>query len=160
MNMAKLKSGEKAPNFNLKDQNEKTVKLSDFKGRKLLLFFYPKASTSGCTQQARNVRDAAPELAKLNAAAVGVSPDEPKDQKKFDDKNTLGFPLLSDSNHKVADAYGVWGEKSMYGKKYLGIMRSAFLIDEKGKIVRALYKVSPKDTVPKILEAISEPSGG
>lgn len=154
--MAKLKAGEKAPNFNLKDQNEKTVKLSDFKGRKLLLFFYPKASTSGCTQQARNVRDAAPELTKHKVAAVGVSPDEPKDQKRFDDKNALGFPLLSDSNHKVADAYGVWGEKSMYGKKYMGIIRSAFLIDEKGKIARALYKVSPKDTIPKTLEAINE----
>lgn len=154
--MAKLKEGEKAPNFNLKDQDGKTVKLSDFKGRKLLLFFYPKASTSGCTQQARNVRDAAPELAKLKVAAIGVSPDEPKDQKKFDDKNTLGFPLLSDSNHKVADAYRVWGEKSMYGKKYMGIIRSAFLIDEKGKITEAWYKVSPNDTVPKVLEALGK----
>ena len=154
--MAKLKEGQKAPNFNLKDQDGKTVKLSDFKGRKLLLFFYPKAGTSGCTQQARNVSDAAAQLAKLKVAAFGVSPDEQKDQKKFDDKNMLGFPLLSDPTHKVADAYGVWGEKSMYGKEYMGIIRSAFLIDEKGKIAQALYKVSPKDTVPKILEAIDE----
>lgn len=154
--MAQLKEGQKAPNFNLKDQDGKAVKLSDFKGKKLLLFFYPKANTSGCTQQAGNVSDAAPEFKKLKVAAVGISPDEQKDQKKFDDKNSLGFPLLSDTNHEVADAYGVWGEKSMYGKKYMGIIRSAFLIDDKGKILKAWYKVSPKDTVPKALEALGK----
>ena len=152
--MAKLISGDKAPSFTLKDQNGATVKLSSFKGTKLLLYFYPKASTSGCTTQSRNVSEALLELSKLNAAAVGISPDEPTAQKKFDEKNNLGFPLLSDPDHATADAYGVWGEKSMYGKKYKGIIRSAFLIDEKGKIAEAWYKVSPKDTIPKVLEAL------
>ena len=150
----KLKSGHKAPSFTLKDQDGATVKLSNFKGKKLLLYFYPKASTSGCTTQSRNVSEALPELSKLKVAAAGISPDEPKAQKKFDEKNKLGFPLLSDPDHAVADAYGAWGEKSMYGKKYEGIIRSAFLIDEKGKIAEAWYKISPKDTVPKALGAL------
>jgi peroxiredoxin Q/BCP len=148
--MAKLAAGDKAPNFNLADQNGKKVKLADFKGRKLLVYFYPKANTSGCTTQACAVRDAAPDLKKLKAAAVGISPDEPAQQKKFDDKHGLGFPLLCDTDNKVAEAYGVWGEKSMYGKKYMGIIRSAFVIDEKGKVIEAFYKISPKDTVPKV----------
>ena len=152
--MAKLTSGDKAPNFKLKDQDGSMVKLSDFKGKKLLLYFYPKANTSGCTTQSRNVSEALPELSRLKVAAAGISPDDPKAQKKFDDKNDLGFPLLSDPDHAVADAYGVWGEKSMYGKKFKGIIRSAFLIDEKGKITEAWYKVSPKDTIPKALGAI------
>jgi peroxiredoxin Q/BCP len=152
--MAQLKRGDKAPNFNLKDQDGNAVKLSDFKGKKLLVYFYPKAGTSGCTKQACSVRDADAELSRLKVAAVGISPDVPDQQKKFDDKNGLGFPLLSDSDHTVADAYGAWGEKSMYGKKYEGVIRSAFLIDEKGKIVEAWYKVKPLETVPKVLEAL------
>ena len=152
--MAQLNAGDRAPSFNLQDQTGGRVKLSDYKGRKLLLYFYPKANTSGCTAQACAVRDAMPDLSKLQVAAVGISPDPPEAQKKFDDKNGLGFPLLSDSDHKAADAYGVWGEKSMYGRKYQGIIRSSFLIDEKGKIAAAWYKVSPKDTVPKAMEAL------
>ena len=152
--MAKLKSGDKAPAFSLKDQNGKTVKLTDFKGKKLLVYFYPKADTSGCTKQSCAVRDAMPDLSKLKAAAVGISPDEPGKQKKFDGKHALGFPLLSDADHKVAEAYGAWGEKSMYGKKYQGIIRSSFLIDGTGKIVEAWYKVSPNDTVPKAMAAL------
>ena len=152
--MAQLKRGDKAPNFNLKDQNRNPVKLSDFKGKKLLVYFYPKAGTSGCTKQACSVRDADAELSRLKVAAVGISPDLPDQQKKFDDKNGLGFPLLSDPDHTVADAYGAWGEKSMYGKKYEGVIRSAFLIDEEGGIVEAWYKVKPLETVPKVLEAL------
>jgi peroxiredoxin Q/BCP len=152
--MASLKAGDRAPGFSLVDQNAKKVKLSDFKGRKLLLYFYPKANTSGCTTQACSVRDALPDLGRLKAAAVGVSPDAPEQQRKFDDKHGLGFPLLSDDDHKVADAYGVWGEKSMYGRKYQGIIRSAFLIDGDGRIVEAWYKISPKDTVPRAMAAL------
>lgn len=101
------------------------------------------------------MRDALPELDKKNTAAIGISPDQPEKQKKFDDKYELGFPLLSDENHAVAETYGVWGEKSLYGKKYMGIIRSAFLIDEKGKIVQAWYKISPKKTVPEVLKALA-----
>ena len=152
--MAQLKPADKAPNFNLKDQNGKAVKLSDFKGKKLLVYFYPKAGTSGCTKQGCSVRDADADLSRLKVAAVGISPDTPNQQKKFDEKNSLRFPLLSDSDHAVADAYGAWGEKSMYGRKYKGIIRSSFLIDEKGKIIQAWYKVSPTDTVPRALRAL------
>jgi len=152
--MAQLKPGDMAPNFELDDQNGKKVKLSDFKGRKLLLYFYPKANTPGCTTQACSVRDASNDFSALDTAAVGISPDTPQQQKKFDEKYGLGFPLLSDTDHAVADAYGVWGEKSMYGKKYEGIIRSSFAIDEDGKILQAWYKVSPKDTVPKAREAL------
>ncbi len=152
--MAQLKAGDRAPAFSLRDQNGQTVKLSGFKGHKVLVYFYPKANTSGCTAQACAVRDAMPDLSKLNVAAVGISPDAPEQQKKFDDKNGLGFPLLSDPGHKVADAYGVWGAKSMYGKKYEGIIRSSFLVDEKGRIAAAWYKVSPKNTVPEALRAL------
>ena len=104
--------------------------------------------------QSQHVRDARQALAKLNVAAVGISPDKPEAQQKFDTKFTLGFPLLADTEHAAAEAYGVWGEKSMYGKKYFGIIRSSFLIDEKGKVLQAWYKVSPDDTVPLALEAL------
>lgn len=152
--MAKLKVGDKAPVFSLLDQEGKQVSLSDFKGKKLLLYFYPKADTPGCTKQACSIRDASKELKKLGAAAIGISPDEPARQKKFDDKYSLGFPLLSDPDNTVAKAYGVWGEKSMYGKMYEGIIRSSFVIDEKGKILQASYKVKPLDTVPNAAEVL------
>jgi peroxiredoxin Q/BCP len=152
--MAVLSVGDKAPDFSLKDQNGKRVSLSDFKGRKLLLYFYPKADTPGCTTQSICVRDASAEFAKAGVAVVGISPDEPDKQKKFDDKHSLGFPLLSDPDHKIAQAYGAWGKKSMYGRTYEGVIRSSFLIDENGRILQASYKVKPEDTVPNARKAL------
>jgi peroxiredoxin Q/BCP len=152
-----LEPGDQAPSFSLLDQDGKKVTLASFKGSPLVVYFYPKADTPGCTTQSCAVRDAHPALKKLNAAVVGISPDTPAKQKKFDDKYSLGFPLLADEDHSVAEAFGVWAEKSMYGKKYMGIVRSAFVIDAKGKIAGAFYKVSPKDTVPKaqaVLESL------
>ena len=154
--MAKLSSGDKAPNFKLTDQNEKEFKLDDFKGKKLLVYFYPKADTPGCTKQSCNVRDAREELAGIGVDVVGISPDAPGKQKKFDEKYGLGFTLLSDRDNTIAEAYGAWGEKSMYGKKYEGVIRSSLLLDEDGKVIRSWYKVSPKDTVPKAVEALNE----
>ena len=148
-----LKAGDKAPAFTLLDQAGEKVKLSDFKGRKVLIFFYPKADTPGCTAQACGLRDVAGEIG--DTAILGISPDKPAKQAKFDTKFGLGFPLLADEDHAVAEAYGVWTEKSMYGKKYMGILRSAFLVDEKGKIAEAWYKVSPKDTAANLLKSLA-----
>ena len=147
-----LKPGDKAPAIALTDQDGETVKLSSLKGRKVLVYFYPKADTPGCTAQACGLRDIAGQVG--DTAIIGISPDKPTAQKKFDTKYGLGFPLLSDPDHAVAEAYDVWQEKSMYGKKYMGIQRSAFLIDEKGKIEQAWYKVSPKDTPTNLLAAL------
>ena len=152
--MSKLEKGSKAPDFNRVDQEENTVTLDQYAGKKVLVYFYPKANTPGCTKQACAVQDALSDLKKHNVAAVGVSPDAPKAQLKFAQKYTLGFPLLSDEDHSMAEAYGVWGEKSMYGKKYMGIIRSAFLIDEDGNIMDVWYKVSPKDTVPNVMKSL------
>ena len=147
-----LAPGDKAPAFALLDQSGNKVKLGDFKGRKVLVFFYPKADTPGCTTQACGVRDISRDIG--DTAVLGISPDAPAKQKKFDDKYSLGFPLLADEDHAVADAYGAWGEKSMYGKKYMGIIRSAFLIDEKGRIAESWPKISPKDTPTNLLKAL------
>jgi thioredoxin-dependent peroxiredoxin len=148
--MATLAVGDKAPAFALRDQHGTLVRLSSFKGRKVVVYFYPKADTPGCTQQSCNLRDAQPALDKLGVDVVGISPDKPEKQAKFDDKYHLGFPLLADEDHKTAEAWGVWGEKSLYGRKFMGIVRSAFVVDEKGKLAGVFYKVSPKDTVPKV----------
>jgi peroxiredoxin Q/BCP len=147
-----LEPGDKAPDFALLDQDGTTVKLSDFSGRKVLVYFYPKADTPGCTAQACGLRDVRADVG--DTAIVGISPDKPAKQKRFDDKYGLGFPLLADEDHAVAEAYGVWGERSMYGKTYMGINRSAFLIDEKGEVAEAWYKVSPKDTATNLLAAV------
>lgn len=153
--MAQLKPGDKAPSFKLPDQAGHQVALSDFKGRKLLLYFYPKADTPGCTKQACSVRDSRPDLSGLGVAAVGISPDSREQQEKFDKKYSLGFPLLSDPDHTVAESYGAWGEKKMYGKSYMGIIRSSFLIDEEGRIIKAWYRVKPEETVLEVSKAIA-----
>ena len=152
----KLAPGRPAPDFSLRDQDGKTVKLSDFRGRRVLLYFYPKADTPGCTTQSCAVRDARQDFKKLKVEALGISPDTPEDQKKFDVKFSLGFPLLADTDHATATAYGVWGEKTSYGKTSMGIIRSSFLVDEKGLIARAWYSVKPDETVPKAKEALEE----
>lgn len=146
--------GAKAPAFNLADQHGDKIRLSSFKGRKVLVYFYPKADTPGCTTQACGLRDIASQVG--DTVILGISPDLPAKLEKFDAKYSLGFPLLSDPDHATAEAFGVWGEKSMYGKKYLGIVRSAFLIDEKGKISHAWPKISPKDTPTNLLKALAE----
>lgn len=150
-----MQPGDEAPPFCLPGDDGKPVKLSDLRGQKVLLYLYPKADTLGCTAQSCSVRDALGELGSLGVKVLGVSPDPPGAQKKFSERYGLSFPLLSDPDHAVATAYGVWGEKSMYGKKYQGIIRSSFLIDEDGTILQACYKVAPKDTVPKALQALS-----
>ena len=148
-----LKTGDKAPAFTLLDQDGDKVKLSDFKGRKVLVYFYPKADTPGCTKQACGLRDVMPKVG--DTVVLGISPDKPAKQKKFDEKYSLGFPLLADEDHSVAEAFDVWTEKSMYGKKYMGILRSAFLIDEKGKVAEAWYKISPQDTATNLLKSLA-----
>jgi peroxiredoxin Q/BCP len=150
--MTTLSTGDKAPTFTLLDQDEQKVELTDFKGRNVLVYFYPKADTPGCTTQSCALRDIAGAIG--DTAIVGISPDTSARQKKFDDKYSLGFPLLADTEHAVAEAFGVWGEKKNYGRTYMGIVRSAFLIDEKGKVAQAWYKISPKDTPTKLLKAL------
>ncbi len=150
--MAQLTVGDRAPAFGLKDQTGTTVRLSSFKGRKVLVFFYPKADTPGCTSQACGLRDVAGEIG--DTVVIGISPDQPEKLARFDDKHELGFTLLSDPEHAIAEKYGVWGEKKLYGKVYMGIIRSSFLIDEAGKIEQAWYKISPKDTPLKLLKAL------
>lgn len=153
--MAHLDVGARAPAFTLTDQNDKKVKLSDYKGKRVVVYFYPKADTPGCTTQSCSLRDALPDLKKLKCVVLGISPDTPARQKKFDDRYDLGFPLLADENHAIAEKWGTWGEKTLYGKKFMGIIRSAFVVDEQGKVAAAFYKVSPKDTVPKVKSALT-----
>ena len=144
--------GTRAPAFSLLDQHGATVTSASLKGRRVLLFFYPKASTPGCTQQACGLRDIAGQVG--DTVIVGVSPDKPAAQKKFDEKYGLGYDLLADTEHELAEAYGVWKLKKNYGKEYMGIERSAFLIGADGKIEQAWYKISPKDLPVKLLEAL------
>ena len=153
-----LAEGDKAPDFTLPDQNGETVKLKDLRGETVVLYFYPKANTSGCTTQACGVRDHKADYAAVGARVIGISPDEAKDVDKFAGKYDLDFTLLADADHAVAEKYGAWVEKSMYGNKYMGVQRSTFIIDAKGKIARVFPKVQPKkhdDLVLKALQAHS-----
>lgn len=151
-----LRPGDKVPDFKLLDQEGKSFTLTkSLKERKVwhFIYFYPKADTPGCTTQACGLRGALPELG--DTAVVGISPDGAARLKAFDEKYDLGFVLLSDPEHVVADAYGVWGDKSMYGRTYQGIIRSAFLVDEDGQVIEAWYKISPKATPKKLLKAVA-----
>jgi thioredoxin-dependent peroxiredoxin len=149
-----LASGSPAPEFSLTNQLGAVVALSGLRGRRVLVFFYPKASTPGCTQQACGLRDIAGAVD--GTMIVGISPDSPAAQRKFADKFNLGYDLLADTDHVAAEAYGVWQEKNMYGKKYMGIVRSAFLVDGEGSIEQAWYKVSPADTAKNLLKAVAK----
>lgn len=153
--MASLRPGDAAPAFALLDQAGRTLHLADLRGRTVLVYFYPKADTPGCTTQSCAVRDARADLAGLGVDVLGISPDEPEAQAAFDEKFSLGFPLLSDPDHAVADAWGVWGEKSKEGRTYMGVIRSSFLVDEEGRIAAAWYNVAPDDTVPYARDALA-----
>jgi peroxiredoxin Q/BCP len=151
-----LNSGDKAPDFELPDQNGDPVKLSDLKGQTVVLYFYPRVDTPGCTTQACGVRDRGADYEAAGARVIGVSPDEVAAVRKFADKFDLEFTLLADADHAVAEAYGAWGEKSMYGKKYMGILRSTYVIDPDGRIAKVLPKVQPKKHDALVLEALAE----
>jgi peroxiredoxin Q/BCP len=151
-----LAEGDAAPDFTLPDQDGNEVTLSDFRGEAVVVYFYPRADTPGCTTQACGIRDRSDQYAAAGARVIGISPDEPAALKKFADKYDLGFTLLGDSDHAVADAYGAWGEKSMYGKKYMGMLRSTFIADPKGKIAKVLPKVQPKKHDGLVLQALAE----
>ena len=147
--------GDRAPDFELPADDGSRVRLSDHKGKRVVLYFYPKDNTSGCTTQACELRDTLPRIDEEGAVVLGVSPDPISSHEKFRDKFDLNFPLLSDEDHRVAEAYGVWKEKSMYGRKYWGIERSTFIIDENGVVVEAWRKVKPKGHAGRVAEALA-----
>jgi peroxiredoxin Q/BCP len=149
-----LEEGKKAPAFSLKNQDGKTVKLSDFAGSTVVLYFYPKDDTPGCTTEACDFRDQHQKLKKAGAVILGVSPDDEKKHAKFASKHELPFTLLADVEHQVAEKYGAWGEKSMYGKKFMGIIRSTFLISADGKVAKVWPKVKVAGHVDEVLEAV------
>jgi peroxiredoxin Q/BCP len=150
-----LDVGQLAPDFTLPADDGSTVRLSDFRGKRVVLYFYPKDDTSGCTAQACEYRDVLPQLQEAGAVVLGVSPDSIASHVKFKRKYDLNFPLLSDEDHGVAEAYGVWKEKSMYGRTYFGIERSTFLIDEEGKLLRVFRKVKAKGDASLALGEVS-----
>lgn len=149
-----IKEGTKAPAFTLQDQNGNKVSLSDYKGKNVVLYFYPKDDTSGCTKEACQFRDAFPKFAGVDAVIIGVSPDSVESHKKFEQKYKLPFTLLSDEKKTVLEKYGVWKEKSMYGKKYMGVERTTFIINAEGKIKSILNKVKVPDHDKQVLEAL------
>lgn len=153
--MQTLKIGSPAPEFELKNQYGAPVKLTDFAGRKVLIYFYPRANTPGCTKQACAVQEILPQLHNQNTAAIGISPDAPARQKKFAEKYNLTFPLLADESHEVAQAFGVWGEKKRCGRTSVGIIRSAFLVDTNGLILQTWYNVKATETAPKALASLN-----
>jgi peroxiredoxin Q/BCP len=150
-----ISAGDKAPAFTLPDQNGEKVSLSKLRGRTVVLYFYPKADTPGCTTQACGVRDRSDEYERAGAVVLGVSRDPVERLAAFDRKHGLGFTLLSDSDHAVAEAYGVWVEKSMYGRKFMGMARATFVIDPKGKVTHVFPKVSPKTHDEEVLAALA-----
>ncbi len=149
-----LKEGQKAPSFKLKDQTGEVVSLESYKGKNVVLYFYPKDDTSGCTKESCNFRDELPKFSKLDAVILGVSPDSVESHKKFAEKYKLTFSLLSDEKKEVLKKYGVWQEKSMYGKKYMGVVRTTFVINEKGMIKKIFPKVKVDDHNKEVIEAL------
>jgi len=152
--MSELRPGDAAPEFETVDERGEKVALKDLRGQRVVLYFYPKDNTSGCTAQACSFRDSYPRIREKNAIVLGVSPDSARSHQGFKSKFNLPFPLLIDADHKIAEAYGVWREKSMYGRKYMGIVRSHFVIGEDGKLVDVQYNVKPAESAPKAVEAL------
>jgi peroxiredoxin Q/BCP len=151
-----LKEGTTAPAFKTTDANGETVSLKDLRGQKVVLYFYPKDDTPGCTKEACSFRDDFATFKKRGIAVLGVSPDSEAKHKKFETKYNLPFTLLADTDHAIADAYGVWGEKKFMGREYMGVHRTTFLIDEKGKIKKVFEKVKPEDHASEVLEAFAD----
>ncbi|MFZ3332006.1 MAG: thioredoxin-dependent thiol peroxidase [Candidatus Acidiferrales bacterium] len=153
-----IEQGQKAPDFELPDQDGRAVKLSDFRGQPVVVYFYPKASTPGCTTQACGVRDHRADYAKAGAIVLGISPDPVAKVKKFHDEEGLNFPLLADEGHAVAETYGVWVTKKLYGREYLGNERTTFIIDPEGKVAKVLRKVKPAEHDALVLAALTQAS--
>ncbi len=151
-----LHVGDMAPDFALPSDQGKTVRLSDFRGRRVIVYFYPKDDTPGCTTQACGFRDAYPQIEERNAVVLGISPDSEESHQKFKTKFNLPFILLVDADHAVAERYGVWGEKHSYGRTYFGNIRSHFVVDEQGRLADVQVKVSPEDSVARALESIGK----
>ncbi len=149
-----IEPGQLAPDFTLHNQDGEDVTLSELRGRPVVLYFYPKADTPGCTTQACGIRDRAAEYEEAGVVVLGVSPDSVKDVKKFHDKQSLNFTLLADEDHSVCERYGVWGEKNMYGKKFWGAQRATFIIDGEGTVAKVFPKVSPKTHDDVVLAAL------
>jgi thioredoxin-dependent peroxiredoxin len=151
-----IEAGDAAPDFELPDQDGRPVRLEDFRGQRVVVYFYPKADTPGCTTQACGVRDRKADYAEAGAVVLGVSPDPVAKVKKFHEKYSLDFPLLADQDHSVAEAFGVWVEKSMYGRKYFGNERTTFIVDSEGKVAEVLRKVKPAEHDEQVLAALAE----
>lgn len=147
--------GTKAPGFNALTDADEHLDLASLKGQTVVLFFYPKDDTSGCTKEACSFRDALPRFEGVDAVVLGISPDSPKSHRKFKEKFDLNYTLLADIEHKIADDYGVWQEKSMYGRKYMGVARTTFIIDPKGRIAKVFEKVKPEDHAVEVADAIA-----
>lgn len=152
--MALLKEGQTAPDFISKNQDGKDIKLSDFKGKKVILYFYPKDNTPGCTAEACNLRDNYDALLEKGFEVIGVSPDSEKSHTSFISKYSLPFNLIADTDKKILQAYGAWGEKKMYGKSYEGVLRTTYVIDEEGKIEKVIQKVKTKDHAAQVLDEL------
>jgi peroxiredoxin Q/BCP len=152
--MDKLQVGDAAPDFSAVTDEGKTVQLRDYRGKRVVLYFYPKDDTPGCTTQACAFRDNYPAIEEKNAVVLGVSPDDEQSHVKFKSKFNLPFTLLVDEDHSIAEAYGVWGEKSMYGKTYMGIIRSNFVIDEAGTVLKTMYNIKPADSADETMAAL------
>lgn len=151
-----IEAGDAAPDFELPDQDGRAVRLKDFRGQRVVVYFYPKADTPGCTTQACGVRDRKADYAQAGAVVLGVSPDPVAKVQKFHEKYSLGFPLLADEDHSVAEAFGVWVEKSMYGRTYWGVQRTTFVVDSEGKVAEVLRNVKPAGHDEQVLAALAQ----